>query len=68
MEALEYAPINHKENNNYSINVTELLEVAKKVLEGKEEIFYNDLDKESLSDIENWNFRWWSASKSINCY
>ena len=51
MGALEYEPINHKENSNYNINVTELLEVAKKVLEGKEETYYNDLDKESLSDI-----------------
>jgi serine/threonine-protein kinase HipA len=51
MGALEYEPVNHKDNNNYNVNVTELLEVAKKVLEGKEEISYNDLDKDSLSDI-----------------
>ncbi len=51
MGALEYEPVNHKENNNYNINVTELLDVAKKVLEGKEETSYNDLDKESLTDI-----------------
>ncbi len=51
MGALEYEPINHKENNNYNINVTELLEVAKKVLEGKEETSYNNLDKDSLLDI-----------------
>lgn len=51
MGALEYEPINYKENNNYNINVSELLEVAKKVLEGKEETSYNDLDKDSLSDI-----------------
>lgn len=51
MGALEYEPINHKENNDYNVNVTELLEVAKKVLEGKEEISYNDLDKDSLSDV-----------------
>lgn len=51
MGALEYEPINHKENANYNIIVAELLEVAKKVLEGKEETTYNDLDKESLSDI-----------------
>ena len=49
--ALEYKPINYKENNNYNVNITELLEVAKKVLEGKEDTFYNDLDKDSLSDI-----------------
>jgi len=51
MGALEYEPINHKENANYNVIVSELLEVAKKVLEGKEETTYNDLDKESLSDI-----------------
>ena len=51
MGALEYEPINHKENNKYNINVTELLEVTKKVLEGKEDNSYNDLDKDSLSDI-----------------
>ena len=51
MGALEYEPINHKENSNYNINVTELLEVAKKVLEGKEDTLYNNLDKDSLSDI-----------------
>ncbi len=51
MGALEYEPINHKEKSNYNIDVSELLEVAKKVLEGKEEITYSDLDKESLSEI-----------------
>lgn len=51
MGAIEYKPINHKENNNYNINVSDLFEVAKKVLEGKKETFYNDLDKDSLSDI-----------------
>lgn len=51
MGALEYEPINHKETSNYIVNVSELLEVAKKVLEGKEETSYNDLNKDSLSDI-----------------
>lgn len=51
MGALEYKPINHKENTSYNIDVSELLEVAKKVLEGKEETTYSDLDKDSLSDI-----------------
>ena len=51
MGALEYKPFNHKENNNYNVNVSELLEVAKKVLEGKKETSYNNLDKDSLSDI-----------------
>ncbi len=51
MGALEYEPINHKENANYTIDVSELLEITKKVLEGKEQKTYSDLDKESLSDI-----------------
>lgn len=51
MGALEYEPVNHKENNNYNVNVAELLDVAKKVLEGKEDISYHDLNKDSLSDI-----------------
>ncbi|MEA1981220.1 MAG: type II toxin-antitoxin system HipA family toxin [candidate division Zixibacteria bacterium] len=51
MGALEYKPANHKENDDYTVDVSELLEVAKKVLEGKQEIAYGDLDKESLTDI-----------------
>lgn len=51
MGALEYKPINHKENDSYDINISELLNVAKKVLEGKEETFYNSIDKDSLTDI-----------------
>jgi serine/threonine-protein kinase HipA len=51
MGAIEYKPLNHKENSTNNVNVSELLEVAKKVLEGKEETSYNELDKNSLSDI-----------------
>jgi serine/threonine-protein kinase HipA len=51
MGALEYEPINYKVHNNYKVDVTELLDVAKKVLEGKEDTVYNELDKDSLSDI-----------------
>ncbi len=51
MGALEYKPIRHKEQNEYNIEVSELLVVAKKVLEGKEEISYGNLDKNSLSEI-----------------
>ncbi|MEA3497375.1 MAG: type II toxin-antitoxin system HipA family toxin [Bacteroidota bacterium] len=51
MGALEYEPINHKESSNYNVNVRDLFEVAKKVLEGKKKISYNNLDKDSLSDI-----------------
>ncbi|MBI9069003.1 MAG: type II toxin-antitoxin system HipA family toxin [Salinivirgaceae bacterium] len=51
MGALEYEPINHKENNDYNIKVSDLLNVARKVLDDKKETSYNDLDKDSLSDI-----------------
>jgi serine/threonine-protein kinase HipA len=51
MGALEYEPINHNENNNYNVIVSDLLNVARNVLEGKKINFYGDLDKDSLSDI-----------------
>jgi len=51
MGALEFMPANHKENNDYTIDVSELLEVAKKVLEGKQETSYSDLDKDSLINL-----------------
>lgn len=51
MGALEYVPVNHKKISNFKVDVNELLEVAKKVLENKKETFYSDLDKESLSNI-----------------
>jgi len=51
MGALEYEPFNHKGNNDYDIDVSELLQVARKVLEGRRETSYDDLDKKSLTDI-----------------
>jgi len=51
MGALEFRPINHKENINYQINISELLEVAKKVLDGKKAIKYDELNKNNLVDI-----------------
>lgn len=51
MGALEYEPFNHLRNSNREIDVSELLEVAKNVLEGKKETKYEKLDKESLTDI-----------------
>lgn len=51
MGALEFEPINHKENNTSNIDVSELFNVAKKVLESKTETSYSNLDKDSLSDI-----------------
>ena len=51
MGALEYFPINHKSEKNYNVNVTELLEVAKKVLSEKENTEFENLDEESLTNI-----------------
>ncbi len=51
MGALEYKPIKHKERNKNNIEVAELLKVAKKVLQEKEDTSYGDLDKDSLSEI-----------------
>ena len=51
MGALEYKPINHKENNDYQVNIADLLEVAKKVLEGKNDTVYNELNHDSLLEI-----------------
>ena len=51
MGALEYEPINYKENAECNIDVSELLDVARKVLEGKEKTTYNGIDKGSLSEI-----------------
>lgn len=51
MGALEYFPINHKENREYKVDIGELFDVAKKVLEEKKEISYGNLDEKTLSDI-----------------
>lgn len=51
MGALEYVPANHDEKINYDVKVGDLLEVAKNVLEGKQEISYSGIDKESLTEI-----------------
>lgn len=51
MGALEFVPANSKQNKNYKVDVAELLEVAKNVLENKKEIIYSDIDKESLTNI-----------------
>ena len=51
MGALEYAPINHNIGENYHVNVTELLEVAKKVLARKEKAEFENLDENSLTNM-----------------
>ncbi|MFK5883432.1 MAG: type II toxin-antitoxin system HipA family toxin [Candidatus Izemoplasma sp.] len=51
MGALEYEPFNHKESNDYNVDVSELLQVSRKVLESKQETSYDDIDKNSLTNI-----------------
>ena len=51
MGALEFFPVNHKSDSNYNVNVSELLEVAKEVLKGKENSEFGNLDKEGISNI-----------------
>lgn len=52
MGALEYLPeANHNIRDESNIDVGALVEVAKKVLEQKQDISYGDLDRESLTDI-----------------
>ena len=51
MGALEYAPINHKSDKDYQVNVTELLAVARMVFEEKENTQYGNLDKKGLTNI-----------------
>ncbi len=51
MGALEYEPVNHMEKSSVRLDVTELIEVARLVLEQKEKTRYPALDTETLSDI-----------------
>jgi serine/threonine-protein kinase HipA len=51
MGALEYEPANYKQTGNSEILVSELYEVAKKVLESKENTSFHGMDKESLSTV-----------------
>lgn len=51
MGALEYEPANYKQTGNSEILVSELYEVAKKVLESKENTSFHGMDKESLSAV-----------------
>ena len=51
MGALEYEPANYKQTGNSEILVSELYEVAKKVLENKENTSFHGMDKESLSAV-----------------
>jgi len=51
MGALEYIPANHKEDDNSPVDISEIYEVAKSVLENKKETSFSDLNKDSLTEI-----------------
>lgn len=51
MGTLEYAPANHREDDNRLVDIGDIYEVAKNVLKNKKETSFSDLDKESLSEI-----------------
>jgi len=51
MGALEYIPANHREVDRSLIDIGEIYEIAKSVLEKKKETTFSDLDKDSLTEI-----------------
>ena len=51
MGALEYIPANHKENDDSHVDVSEIYEVAKSVFGSKKELYFSDLNKDSLTEI-----------------
>jgi len=51
MGALEYIPANHREDDSSLVDIGEIYEIAKSVLENKKETSFPDLDKESLTEI-----------------
>jgi len=51
MGALEYIPVNHREDDNSKVDISEIYNIAKSVLNSKKESFFSDLDKDSLAEI-----------------
>jgi serine/threonine-protein kinase HipA len=51
MGALEYIPVNHRENDNSIIDINALYDIAKSVLNSKKESSFSDLGKDSLAEI-----------------
>jgi serine/threonine-protein kinase HipA len=51
MGALEYIPAKHREKDNSVVDINEIYEVAKSVLESKKGTSFSDLDKDSLPEI-----------------
>jgi serine/threonine-protein kinase HipA len=51
MGALEYIPANHRENDDNTVDITEIYDIARSVLKSKKKVVYPDLDKDSLLEI-----------------
>jgi len=51
MGALEFIPANHREDDNSIVDINTIYEVAKSVLENKKEVYFSDLDNDSLTEI-----------------
>jgi serine/threonine-protein kinase HipA len=51
MGALEYIPANHREVDHTQVDIHEIYQVARDVLESKKETAFSDLDNESLTEI-----------------
>lgn len=51
MGALEYVPAKHREDDSNPIDIGAVYEIAKQVLEDKQEISFSNLNKESLTEI-----------------
>lgn len=51
MGALEYIPVNHRINDDNIVDISDLYQVAKSVLQSKKETIFPGLDKDSLTEI-----------------
>jgi serine/threonine-protein kinase HipA len=51
MGALEYIPANHREVDSSLVDISEIYEIAKSVLENKKEKTFSNLDKDSLTEL-----------------
>jgi serine/threonine-protein kinase HipA len=51
MGALEYEPLNYSTAGEREVDMSELVEVAKQVLEGKKELIYSEASNENLINI-----------------
>ena len=51
MGALEFKPVNHKQENSNKVDVNDLVRIAQNVMEGKKELIYDDVNEETIIDI-----------------